>query len=283
MTQPLCQICGRPQPDTAYVCPACADKGRAQLRTIADTTSAARDVAHGQARRGTSLGGSSEGRLPFDLGATARLDAITGALATWARVVIDHRGGRVPTRTGDPLIASAEYLTGHLEWLRHQQFADEAFADISAAARVITGITDGRGERRWLGTCEAVTEAGPCPADLHARPGATYATCRDCGTRHAVAQRRDWLDETARGYSYTATEIQRAYGIRANTISVWAHRGRILATGEVDGRPVYPLGEVLDLAASEAGRRATEASRRQRRAAERGKGDDGPQPEGEAA
>jgi hypothetical protein len=70
-----CVRCGRPTPD-GYACSNCAYRAGDQLHDIADMTPAARDIAHGFAHRGT--GGSSGkpgSRLPFDLGATAKLDA----------------------------------------------------------------------------------------------------------------------------------------------------------------------------------------------------------------
>lgn len=282
MSDPTCATCQRPDPTGGYACPDCAGRARRSLATIADLTPDARDVAHGQARHGPAVHGGGGGRLPLNLAAASRLDAIQGELTTWVRHVAAERGLPLPPGR-DPLAVSARWLTGHVEWLRYRAEGGESFAAIATCARVITGIVDRPGERRWLGTCEAPTDHGPCPAELHARVGATKATCRGCGAEHNVSERRDWLDETARSYSYTATEIEQAYGVKAGKIRVWAHRKRIAATGEVDGRPIYPLGAVLKLAADDAGRRATEQARRKRRAEQRAREDDGTRPEGEAA
>lgn len=193
--------------------------------------------------------------------ACAKLDAVTSELTTWARAVADERGQAIPSGP-DPIATCASWLAEHVEWLRHRQESTEAFDTFAAAARVLVGLVDGPGERRWLGQC-----GDDCTTDLYARVGATFAECGTCGTRHDVADRRAWLDETARGYSYTAAEIEQAYGIRANTIRVWHHRGRVQSSGEVDGRPLFQLGAVLDLAAQDAARRATLESRRQRKEA----------------
>src|SRR5690606_2984507 len=132
----------------------------------------------------------------------------------------------------------------------------------------LPGAAVGPAGRRWRGQGGDETRDGPGRAHLHARIDAEQTTCRECGARHDVAERRAWLAETVRGYSYTASEIEQAYGIKAGTIRQWAHRGRIVATGTTaEGWPVYPLGAVLDLAAQDAARRAERQARRVVRAA----------------
>jgi hypothetical protein len=83
-------------PDQAYACSGCAFRAGDQLHTIADMTDAARDVAQGRARRGSSGSSSAEGRLPLNLGATQRLDAVQNALSTWARHIAETRGVPLP-------------------------------------------------------------------------------------------------------------------------------------------------------------------------------------------
>lgn len=241
----ICDLCSRPVDGTAYACTRCGvELPTRHLATIADLTPHAREAAAGQARHTSGVGGTGTVRLELNLSAGARLDAIGSELTTWARTVHDERGG--PIAQGDPITASALYLAGHLEWLRHQQQASEALRTIAACSRLLADILDGPGERRWLGQCGDGED--PCTEDLHARIGATAVTCRACGTRHDVTQRQAWLDQVALDYSYTPAEIESAYGIRANTIRVWAHRGRVVSTGSVDGQPVYPLRRVLELA-----------------------------------
>lgn len=265
-----CTVCDRNAVDSpaAYACAACTSTAQRALADIADATPAARDVAARASRRGAPIRGHGDARLPINLAAVARLDAIQAALTTWARHIAEERGiqppsaavdGRTGAGSGDPLQTAARWLTGHLDWLRHRPEAAEAYRDIAAARRVIHGIAAGPSERRWLGQCGQPDEHGQeCAADLYGRVGATTATCRACGARHDVDERRAWLDSVAREHAYTPREIEAAYGIRAGTIRVWAHRRLIAA--DADGR--YPLGAVLDLAASEAARRATAQARR---------------------
>lgn len=267
-----CDTCTRPVDGTAYGCTACARATADRLTATADLAAAARDVAARQVRRGPAVGGSGAGsRPPLDLGAAERLAEVTNAVTTWVRHVAEERGVNGPESHGEcrsgadggtPLGAAARWLCGHLEWLRHRREWSELHADVAAAERVLRSVVDGPPPRRWLGQCGAPGDDGPCRLDIVATPGKDTARCR-CGASVVVADRLAELAVLVRGYSYTASEIAEAYPeIRANTIRVWASRGRILATGEVDGRPTYDLGEVLDRARDELRRRAEREARR---------------------
>ncbi|MCX5066920.1 hypothetical protein OOJ91_13795 [Micromonospora lupini] len=279
MTNP-CAHCGRPQPDTAHACQACTDRAYRDLHDLADATPAARDVATGQARHTTGAGGGShEGRIPLDLGATAKLDAVQNEITTWARVVADNRHHDQPIGP-DLLIAAARWLAGHLDFIRRQPYAVEAYRGFRAAAAIVRGVATGPTERRWLGQCGAdLDDDRRCTADLHARVGARVAVCRACGTRHAVAERRAFLDGQTADQAYTARQISLAYPqIPEGTIRSWAKRGEIVAELDplpdgVEGplwvhrdpggrpRPRYVLGEVLALAERKAMARAEREAR----------------------
>ncbi|HEX6968305.1 MAG TPA: hypothetical protein VF174_05780 [Micromonosporaceae bacterium] len=253
-----CITCDRPVPGQEYGCPACARSAFRALTAIADLAAAARDVVARQVRRGPAIGGSGAGsRPPLDLGAAERLAEVTNAVTTWARHVAEERGVNGPEshgdgRTGmgesDGLAVAARWLCEHLEWLRHRPEWSEAHGDITAAERTLRAIVDGPPPRRWLGQCGADGPDGPCQQDITAIAGQPTARCR-CGATVDVATRLAELAEFACRYSYTAAEIAAAYpGIKAARIRQWAHRGRILPTGHIDGRPTYDLAEVLDLA-----------------------------------
>lgn len=240
-----CVRCGRELADTAYVCPACADRAHDHLGQIIDMTPAARDVAHGLSRRTSGSGGSGKpgSRLPLDLTATAKLDAVQGELTTWARHVAEERSGRPLRHAGDdPIVHSARYLAANLEWLRHRPEADEAFTIIAACARVLRGIAHGPVEQRYLGPCGAPTwcdvtgfgqapgseviEGAPCEGDIYGRTGAELGRCRTCGAEVEQEARRAWLDSEVRQRAFRAAQIAEAYGVNVKTIRTWATRPR---------------------------------------------------------
>jgi len=287
VSAPTCIRCGKPMADNAYVCPAETARAAEQLRQIADMTPAARDVAHGFSRHGGGAASGKPGsRLPLDLTATSKLDAVQNELTTWVRHIAAERGVEIPARTinapAEIIVEAAEWLQGHLEWLRHRQEVSEALSGIAAAARVIAGIARGPGSQKYLGPCGATWDISTlgepgksldCDGDIYARvyadgTVARAGTCRTCRATVATDERTAWLDGEVRGHAFRAAEIGNAYGIRANTIRVWADRGLLVAHGhDRDGRPLFNVGDVLDLAAGDAARRETERAKRERRAA----------------
>lgn len=276
---PLCVACDRPTAD-GYACTGCTGKARGHLAQIADMTPAARDIAH---RQTSGNGGGGAGKpgstLPLDLGATARLDAVQGVLTTWERHILAERGRWVDhAHPGiDHVVASSTRLQDHLEWMRHRPEVDEFLADVAAAARVIASIARGPSEQKYLGPCGAlIVQADDlevtCDGDIYGRPGADKGTCRTCGATVDQAERRAWLDDEVRQHAYRASEIEDAYGIKANLIRQWATPERgMLRVHDRDflGRARYMLGEVLDLAAAQAAKRAERQAERERRAAAR--------------
>lgn len=289
--------------DVAYCCPLCVSQAAENLSRVTEYTPAARDVAQGQSRRSGGGGSGKPGsRLPLDLGAMARLMAVQGELTTWARHVAEERG--MPAWDGsespDYLIRAARYLAAHLEWMRHRPEADEFMTDVDACARVMRGLARGPAEQRYLGPCEAEVPPsvadgrclegvpaqaedgkvvhsligepcrayGECEGDVYGHMGGHMGTCRTCGAHVNQDERRAWLDAEVRGWAYRAAEIAEAYGVNVKTIRSWAGRGQLVAHGhDAQERPLYNLGEVLDLAAGDAARREEARATRARRAA----------------
>lgn len=332
MSENLCACCGKPLADGAYACVTCGiTKPGEQLRQIADMTPAARDVAHGLSRRGGGgAGGKPGSRLPLDLGATSRLDAVEVVLTKWINHIGPIRGHTRPwfTHTGDPIGIAATWLTAHLEWMRHRPDqepdedgntwgAQQFLADIAAAARVVAGIARGPAEQRYLGPCGALVVENyertehdgiidesattrECDGDIYAREGAPTGYCRTCGADVPTDLRRAWLDDEVRAHAFTARDIADAHGINVKTIRTWATRGLLasywrtgagLVTPWIDpvldpalkgddmetrlgqisdeiqarGGRLHYVGDVLDLAAADAARRAEEQAKRARR------------------
>lgn len=310
-------------PDGAYACPAETAKAAEQLRNLADMVPAARDIAHGLSRRG---GGGASGkpgsRLPLDLMATAKLDAVGNELGGWVRHIVEQRGvypARVPPGL-DVLVPAARFLSEHLEWMRHRPEVDEFLTDIDACARIVAGIARGPSEQRFLGPCGALASeidkiidtygedpavgliARRCEGDVYAREGAQHGRCRICGAEWSTAERRAWLDVEVRQRAFCRTDIEDAYGIKANTVTTWWLRGKLKAYWITDaglhaewvelkpdpalkgsalarrkaeieaehkarGTKVFYLADVLELAAGDAARREEARATRARRAA----------------
>ena len=137
----------------------------------------------------------------------------------------------------DPIIAAARFLQAHLDWLRHRSATEiqECFADIAAAARVVSSLARGPQEQRYLGPCghewavdyndekgESVVEV--CDGDVYGRAGAEKGTCRTCEATVDQAERRAWLDEQVSGsdLAWTARGIADALNLNVKTVRAWA-------------------------------------------------------------
>jgi hypothetical protein len=284
----VCDMCGNPVEEAAYVCARCtAETARrltgAELAGEVETTVAL--LARYGSRSGAKpaelvpadtpeLPGASQrvvafgwqasierpqrgalrpGRLPVDFHAADRAAAAFGAVTTWARVVEEsHDCEPVPvTRRGQhPVAVAAQWLQQHLDWMRHQRYAAEAFADLRDAGAAILQIVDRPPDHDIAGICE-------CGIRLYARAGAVTVTCPGCAQRWDVEASRAGLREALRESLMTAAEagmFLAFFGLTgdrrrsAKTIVMWAQRGHLLAHGEVGGSPAYLFGDVLDRA-----------------------------------
>jgi hypothetical protein len=206
----------------------------------------------------------------------------------------------------DPLIAAAQFLQAQLPWLAHATdeqggpYAASVFAEIRDCASRMRAVVEGPADRRYLGPCgawiqltirngeEILASAGQeCEGDVYARDGAPAGHCRTCGATVDTDARRKWLDAEVRSRAFRAAEIASAYGINVKTIRSWAterqarydHSGTQVEAArpaklhvhgwDRDGRPLFLVGDVLDLAAVDAARREQARAERARRAAAR--------------
>jgi hypothetical protein len=287
MSDSLCAICGRPTPD-GEVCQAEADRADGKLQDITELAPDARLVAAGLVRRGGGSGSNKPGsRPPLNDSATDALDEVQSTLTTLARRIAEDRGLDVP-RSGrnDPIVTAARWLRGQVEWLRHavdgtEPYAVAAFDEIGHCAGRLRGLVNGPGEQKYLGPCGAEIEVSEhewegvvvtevCEGDVHAYRGARVGRCRTCGAEVATSEREAWLDGQVRSQAFRASQIAEAYGVSVKTIRTWAARGQITEHGrDRDDRPLYNVGEVLDLFRALAVRRAEDEAKRARRAADR--------------
>jgi hypothetical protein len=291
---PLCERCCKPVPDTAYVCQAC---GRALARALDEAAGIVEDAvatAARQARYGT--GGRAAGdQMPFNFPAADAVWAAGNVLTTWARHVAETRGcgpGRPRPPAGPvcrtahascshltcqairirhvphPVARAARWLATQIDWLRHRREALEAVDELHDACALLRRTADRPPAHWYAGPCLAQVPEEPyqCKADLYALPGASAVRCRECGTGHDAGERREWLLREARCSLANATLIATALtalGLKVTPSMVWnyASRGRIVAHGQDErGRPVYNVGEVIDIVEELAARRADHAA-----------------------
>lgn len=258
MTDTICAACTRPVPDNAYVCTPCAlrlEQALGDVPAIADeletTITRQARITAGDGRRPTG-----DRPLPYHQTAAIVRDALHNTLATWIRVIADHPDVH-DGLPADTLAAMARWLLRHVEWLRHHEAGPEAVDEITAAIAEAWRVIDQPPDRWYAGPCGNADEAtgGPCPQDLYARPGAARVRCRACGTVYDVRERREWLLATAEDVLAHAVLISQALSrldqpVTPERIRQWAHRGRLVAHGvDAQGRPLYRVGDVLDLLA----------------------------------
>src|SRR5690606_26020463 len=251
--------CDRPVAD-ATVCTGCANRTATRLRDAADlwpelaVTIARLDRMGNPTPRAGRPAPASPIRpdgdpatdqvtgwpsgLPVNLFASEVGDAVRSTVTAWARHIADEVGADLP----DGMPELLRWLAGRMEWVRDQPWAAEAIDELGEVPRLLARALDRPPPRRYLGPC------GGCGTDLYVRPGAQRVRCA-CGASAPVDEVLATLDGLTRAHAYTASEIEAAYGIRADRIRQWASRGRITQHGtDRLGRALYLLGDVLDLA-----------------------------------
>jgi hypothetical protein len=176
----------------------------------------------------------------------------------------------------DLIVEAARFLSAQIEYSRHQPWVDEFYAAVAQAAGEMRFVVNGPDEQKYLGPCGAAlvgfdfetdrSTIDTCEGDVYAYRGAKVGRCKTCGAEVATGEREAWLDGEVRTWSFRASEIAGAHRINVNTIRSWHARGQLAAHGhDSEGRPLFNVGEVLDLAAADAARRATEQAKRARR------------------
>lgn len=254
-----------------------------------DTGGLADELVTSYARQSRSGGGSSgvgkpaERPVPWDDRASAVAARLTAQLSVWVRVVWRSvgearvEGPRCRAACWHPSCSAvtahrfprlepasmAAWLLHWVEWLRHDEHAVAAVDGIVGAVDNVRRAVDRRGELWYAGRCTAEVE-GPegerwcCLEDLYVRHGAKRVTCRRCDSVWSVEDRRTWLLAEAEDTLATAAEIARAVTalgkpVEPERIRQWKTRGRLVPHSEDDrGRPLYRVGDVLDLLAEDA-------------------------------
>jgi hypothetical protein len=107
--------------------------------------------------------------------------------------------------------AAVEWLRANVRAIRQDDQARAVLRDLLDAARRVEQAIDRRDPEVYAGPCDApeyviehpdgTVEPGSsliCGTDLYARFGDTHVTCRSCGYRYDVAERKAWLLDQVR-------------------------------------------------------------------------------------
>lgn len=191
MTANPCPRCDKPIADTAYICHDCTATLRRHLERLALRWPTLRVTIDRRDRIGDPGRNNGEQPLPFAWAAADNAWAISNTITTWARDIEEARGMTIPTTHGGrPLpveIVCALWLSTQLDWLRHRDYAEQAFDELEDAAFSLYRVIDRPAQRMFLGACPT------CQGRLYAPPGRDYTTCQDCDTQINVTVQRDTL------------------------------------------------------------------------------------------
>ncbi|WP_344478414.1 hypothetical protein [Nonomuraea monospora] len=200
---------------------------------------------------------SSERRLPFHIAASDKAHTLKHVLVSWARLVSDERGVRLPA---DDLVSISRWLVKHVEWLRHHPAGGEVVAEVHDAVQAVRMVIDRPPDRLYAGPCDA------CGMPLYARPGDAEVSCRHCLTEdgerlfYDIAARRKWMlgeIENLLGSSSYVAMVATSVGVKvsSSTVRMWVKRRKLVPREyapplKPDGppRPLYRVGDVVAVA-----------------------------------
>lgn len=252
--------CGRPTRDHAYVCETCADnlaRALGDVPWLADEL----DVTITRQRATLAEGGSrsTTTTLPWHEKAANTRRTLHGLLATWARFCeeewVRHSSPRtrpLDERDDDPA-ALSRWLLWRVDGLTLHDIGPEAVDEITDAVAACHRIIDRRPDRWYAGPCVGED----CTADLYAMRRQGMVECRDCGASYDVAERRTWLLAEAEDRLAPASEIARAVSwlgakpLTGSRVRQWAKRGLISVRGHNGTRPLYRVGDAINLLAAD--------------------------------
>lgn len=258
MTQTRCTTCPRPAPDVSFGCPACGSDLAQRLDQLAawlpemETTIAKLD----RIGSGGPKAAGAEVPLPYRPDVAEKRHAIRGELTTWARVVVEESGRKLPGHGWVTSAALARYLGGSADFMRYRQEWPEFYAALRPLAGSAMFLIDRPEEKVYLGPCETRDDAtgAICRADVLARRDAAKGRCRACGTVHDVAESREWLLDSLEDVLARPVEIAgvlRGFGDRRvgySTIAAYVASGQLVPHGQDGhGKDRFRIGDVLDL------------------------------------
>lgn len=224
------------------------------------------DLVAKQVRLGYGSGPASRGRsspLLFDPRASELAWVVDNTVSTWAREIAESNPHLVFTPTTSA--EAAEWIASFPALIALHPAAAELHDEITGLTDRVRSMVDTMADKVVMGACGALVGDQRCTeilygrADEHGRPDPDqrFVQCRVCGTSYHADVRRRQMQAYVRAMKTTTADIAQSVGtwfgqaINVKTIRTWANRGKIQPKGfDVDGQPLYQVGDVLDYAAT---------------------------------
>lgn len=197
--------------------------------------------------------------------------ATRNTVTTWARLVMEEHPPIREQAPRDTIASICGWLGLQRHWIAGQDWATEMLDEMLDLERRLRRFVDRPADAWYAGECGSETDRDDgttvtCRRELYATPGSAWVRCNDCGCEYDVEGRRKTLLDEAEDREVTVRMLARIVTTLGDIdasearlegrINVWVHRGRLKANGSrvVDGRPrpVYRVGDVLDLLSADA-------------------------------
>lgn len=260
--------CSKPTRDDAYVCDDCGDSLSRVLGEVPWLTEELEvTISRQKGVDYRSVGGSSGGKKaserpsPVAWGASEARTHLKALLVSWA-LFCSAEGVRnsspSPDMPADNLPALSRWLMWRVDGLTLHEIGPDAVEEITSAVAHCHRLIDARPDRWYAGPCNAEGDGRECGVDLYAKSASGDVRCETCGATYDVVARRSWLLEAAEDRLADAATIARsvswlgALPLNATRVRKWAERGRIVAKAHDGDRPLYRIGDAIDLLAKEA-------------------------------
>lgn len=269
-----CPICFHPVADTGVICHKCTGHLRRDLERLASRILDLQQTLIRQDRIDDPGGHAAEQPLMFSYAASDLDWVAVNTLTTWTRDVEEQRGITMPVsidleRPVGPACRGCQHetclailrrpaevpiearcalwLSTQVDWLRHREYAEQVYGELSYCCATVTRAVDRPAPRQYVGPCDV------CGKDMYAARNSGIVKCRPCDLEYDVADRRAWLLEQADDQLVHAGLLARALSdlgepIKPERIRQWASRGLLSPKAhDAAGRPLYAVREVRDL------------------------------------
>lgn len=157
-----------------------------------------------------------------------RTSAIVASIGGWARIVVEER--RLSSCPSDVADAAA-LLDRHADWVGDQPWCDDAYREVSDAARDLRRIAHDS-DPPPLGTCNALDPRGEkdrCGGPMDWFEDQVSVVCRRCGDTWAEAALPSLLRvmDPKRKFPVPRSYVVVRYGVAPGTLRQWINRGHV--------------------------------------------------------